>query len=135
MCARGKVAPPGPREVRIRVEAAGVSFADLLICRRAEGNRSPDTPAEANSDPHGRIRGNHSDWRKKQPPAGSLVRRSRQNPHDRLHLFALHRCHSFPNISKSRVLQLTFGLFHQFHHGEGHRLVSSFGTVLDAAGQ
>lgn len=28
-----RVRPPGRREVRIRVEAAGISFADLLMCR------------------------------------------------------------------------------------------------------
>lgn len=28
-----EVPPPGPHEVRVRVEAAGISFADLLMCR------------------------------------------------------------------------------------------------------
>jgi NADPH2:quinone reductase len=41
-----EVAPPGPREVRIRVEAAGVSFADLLICQglHPERRRTPHVP-------------------------------------------------------------------------------------------
>ena len=41
-----EVAPPGPREVRIRVEAAGVSFADLLICQglHSERRRTPHVP-------------------------------------------------------------------------------------------
>lgn len=30
---RWEVPPPGPHEVRIRVEAAGISFADLLMCQ------------------------------------------------------------------------------------------------------
>jgi hypothetical protein len=37
-----EVPPPGPREVRLRVEAAGVSFADLLFARastRSGGGR------------------------------------------------------------------------------------------------
>jgi len=36
-----EVPPPGPREVRLRVEAAGVSFADLLICQGLHPERRP----------------------------------------------------------------------------------------------
>ena len=33
------VRPPGPDEVRLRVEAAGISFADLLICQGVHPDR------------------------------------------------------------------------------------------------
>ena len=33
-----RVRPPRPQEVRIQVEAAGISFADLLMCQ----DRHPD---------------------------------------------------------------------------------------------
>ena len=41
-----EVPPPGPHEVRVRVEAAGVSFADLLICQgvHPERRRTPHVP-------------------------------------------------------------------------------------------
>jgi len=40
------VAPPGPDEVRLRIEAAGISFADLLICQgmHPERRRAPFVP-------------------------------------------------------------------------------------------
>jgi NADPH2:quinone reductase len=41
-----EVPPPGPHEVRVRVEAAGISFADLLICQglHPERRRAPHVP-------------------------------------------------------------------------------------------
>jgi len=41
-----EVAPPGPHELRVRVEAAGISFADLLICQglHPERRRTPHVP-------------------------------------------------------------------------------------------
>lgn len=41
-----EVAAPGPDEVRLRVEAAGISFADLLICQgvHPERRRAPFVP-------------------------------------------------------------------------------------------
>ncbi|MGH3085113.1 MAG: alcohol dehydrogenase catalytic domain-containing protein, partial [Gaiellaceae bacterium] len=40
------VPPPGSKEVRVRVEAAGISFADLLICHglHPERRRTPHVP-------------------------------------------------------------------------------------------
>src|SRR6266545_5547362 len=41
-----EVPPPGAQEVRVRVEAAGISFADLLICQglHPERRRAPHVP-------------------------------------------------------------------------------------------
>ena len=41
-----EVPPPGSKEVRVRVEAAGISFADLLICHglHPERRRTPHVP-------------------------------------------------------------------------------------------
>jgi len=36
-----EVPPPGPQEVRVRVEAAGISFADLLVCQGLHPERRP----------------------------------------------------------------------------------------------
>lgn len=39
--AHWEVALPGPHEVRLRLEAAGISFADLLICQGVHPERRP----------------------------------------------------------------------------------------------
>ena len=41
----GRVPPPGPHEIRFRIEAAGISFADLPMCQGLHPERyNPEHP-------------------------------------------------------------------------------------------